>query len=126
MLSSFIFMANNPYTHILLLLIAFDFLTGYLKAILWHVTDSWVGLKGIVKHIITFFFYFFLGAFCHSIRNFGMGQVFIFVICLNYVLSIFENLGVMGVYVPNFLKSKVLDEIRRYEKKLGENRDEEI
>ena len=118
MFHSILFMANNEYIYILLMLIGLDFFTGYLKAILWKVADSWVGLKGIVKHITTFFIYFFIGAFFHYINSFTMGQLFLIIICLNYSLSILENVGVMGVYVPKFLKAKIQAELKRYEDKL--------
>ena len=120
MYNSILFMGNNEYTYILLLLIGFDFLTGYLKAIIWKVADSWIGLKGIVKHITTFFIYFFIGAFFHYIDGFTMSKIFLIIICLNYTLSILENVGVMGVYIPNFLKSKIQAELKRYEDKLDE------
>ena len=120
MFHSILFMSNNEYTYILLLLIGLDFFTGYLKAILWKVADSWVGLKGIVKHITTFFIYFFIGSFFHYIDSFTTGQLFLVIICLNYSLSILENAGVMGVYVPKFLKSKIQAELKRYEEKLEE------
>lgn len=120
MFHSILFMAKDEYTHILLLLIGIDFFTGYLKAILWKVYDSWIDLKGIVKHITTFFIYFFVGAFFHYINSFGTGQLFLLIICLNYVLSILENTGVMGVYVPKFLKTKIQAELKRYEEKLEE------
>ena len=120
MFHSILFMAKNEYTHILLLLIGIDFFSGYLKAILWKVADSWVGLKGIVKHITTFFIYFFIGAFFHYIDSFTMGQLFLVIICLNYSLSILENVGVMGVYIPKFLKTKIQAELKRYEEKLDE------
>ena len=120
MFHSILFMAKSEYTHILLLLIGVDFFTGYLKAILWKVADSWVGLKGIVKHITTFFIYFFIGTFFHYVNSFGTGQLFLIIICLNYTLSILENIGVMGVYVPTFLKTKIQAELKRYEEKLDE------
>ena len=120
MFHSILFMVKDEYTHILLLLIGLDFFTGYLKAILWKVADSWVGLKGIVKHITTFFIYFFVGAFFQYINSFGTGQLFLLIICLNYSFSILENVGVMGVYVPKFLKTKIQAELKRYEDKLDE------
>ena len=124
MFRSVLFMANNEYTYILLSLIGLDFFTGYLKAIIWKVADSWIGLKGIVKHITTFFIYFFIGAFFHYIDSFTMGKLFLVIICLNYSLSILENVGVMGVYVPKFLKSKIQAELKRYEEKLDEGEEE--
>ena len=120
MFHSVLFMANSEYTYILLSLIGLDFFTGYLKAIIWKVADSWIGLKGIVKHITTFFIYFFIGAFFHYIDSFTMGKLFLVIICLNYSLSILENVGVMGVYVPKFLKTKIQAELKRYEEKLDE------
>lgn len=120
MFHSILFMAKHEYTYILLMLIGLDFFTGYLKAIVWKVADSWVGLKGIVKHITTFFIYFFIGVFFHYINSFTMGQLFMVIICLNYSLSILENVGVMGVYVPKFLKAKIQAELKRYEDKLEE------
>ena len=124
MFRSVLFMANNEYTYILLSLIGLDFFTGYLKAIIWKVADSWIGLKGIVKHITTFFIYFFIGAFFHYIDSFTMGKLFLVIICLNYSLSILENVGVMGVYVPKFLKAKIQAELKRYEEKLDEGEEE--
>ena len=126
MFPSIVFMAKHEYVQILLILICFDFFTGYLKAILWKVADSWIGLKGIVKHITTFFIYFFVGAFFHYINSFGTGQLFLVIICLNYSLSILENVGVMGVYVPNFLKTKIQAELKRYEEKLENGKEEEL
>ena len=38
----------------------------------------------------------------------------------NYVISIMENFGVMGIYVPKFLENKVKAEIKRYEQ-MAEN-----
>ena len=46
-------------------------------------------------------------------------MIFIYLILFNYVLSIMENLAVMGVYMPKFLRAKVLDEMKRYTRKLG-------
>lgn len=118
MFPSLLFMAKSVHVQMLLVLIGFDFATGLLKAYVWKVADSWIGLKGFVKHSITFLFYFFLGAFCHYVENFGLGQIFLFYICWNYVLSIIENIGVMGVKVPSIVKFKVIEEIKRYEEKI--------
>lgn len=124
MFHSILFMGNSEYTYILLFLIGFDFLTGYSKAIIWKVADSSIGLKGIVKHITTFFIYFFIGAFFHYIDSFTMSKIFLVIICLNYSLSILENVGVMGVYVPKFLKTKIQAELKRYEEKLEDGEEE--
>ena len=111
--------SRNDYIFFLLILILIDFLTGNAKAWKWKVSDSSVGLKGIIKHSLTFLFYFLLLAFFKYIQMEEIGMIFIYLILYNYVLSIMENLAVMGVYIPTFLRAKVLNEMKRYTRKLG-------
>ena len=111
--------SRNDYIFFLLILILLDFLTGNAKAWKWKVSDSSVGLKGIIKHSLTFLFYFLLLAFFKYVKMEDIGMIFIYLILFNYVLSIMENLAVMGVYMPKFLRAKVLDEMKRYTRKLG-------
>ena len=111
--------SRNDYIFFLLILILIDFLTGNAKAWKWKVSDSSVGLKGIIKHSLTFLFYFLLLAFFKYVKMEDIGMIFIYLILFNYVLSIMENLAVMGVYIPKFLRAKVLNELKRYNRKLG-------
>lgn len=111
--------SRNEYIFFLLILILIDFLTGNAKAWKWKVSDSSVGLKGIIKHSLTFLFYFLLLAFFKYVQMEEIGMIFIYLILFNYVLSIMENLAVMGVYIPKFLRAKVLNELKRYTRKLG-------
>ena len=111
--------SRNDYIFFLLILILVDFITGNAKAWKWNVSDSSVGLKGIIKHSLTFLFYFLLLAFFKYVQMEEIGMIFIYLILFNYVLSIMENLAVMGVYMPKFLRAKVLDEMKRYTRKLG-------
>ena len=111
--------SRNDYIFFLLILILVDFITGNAKAWKWKVSDSSVGLKGIIKHSLTFLFYFLLLAFFKYVKMEDIGMLFIYLILFNYVLSIMENLAVMGIYMPKFLRAKVLDEMKRYTRKLG-------
>ena len=111
--------SRNDYIFFLLILILLDFITGNAKAWKWKVSDSSVGLKGIIKHSLTFLFYFLLLSFFKYVQMEEIGMIFIYLILFNYVLSIMENLAVMGVYIPNFLRAKVLNEMKRYTRKLG-------
>lgn len=111
--------SRNDYIFFLLILILVDFITGNAKAWKWKVSDSSVGLKGIIKHSLTFLFYFLLLAFFKYVKMEDIGMIFIYLILFNYVLSIMENLAVMGIYMPKFLRAKVLDEMKRYTRKLG-------
>ena len=111
--------SRNDYIFFLLILIIIDFLTGNAKAWKWKVSDSSVGLKGIIKHSLTFLFYFLHLAFFTYVQMEEIGMIFIYLILFNYVLSIIENLAVMGVYIPKFLSAKVLTEMKRYNSMLG-------
>ena len=111
--------SKNDYIFFLLILIILDFLTGNAKAWKWKVSDSSVGLKGIIKHSLTFLFYFLLLAFFTYVQMEEIGMIFVYLILFNYVLSIIENLAVMGVYIPKFLSVKVLNEMKRYNSLLG-------
>ena len=126
-MNALIHTSKNDYIYFLVILILIDFMTGNLKAYKWKVTDSSVGLKGIIKHSLTFIFYFLLMAFFDYLKMPTTGEAFIWLILCNYLLSILENLAVMGVYIPKFLQSKVLEELKRYESKLqlGGEKDEE-
>lgn len=118
LLESIIFASKSDYTYILVYLILFDYLTGNIKAMKYKVLDSSVGLKGILKHTCTFIFYFSLLVFTHYSNILQIGQFLYYLIILNYLQSILENVAVIGVYVPQYLKHKVESEIKRYEKLL--------
>lgn len=106
--------AKSDYVAILFGLILFDFLTGFLKAWKWQVSDSWTGLKGVIKHTLTFIFYYFVAVFLTYVNAMPLGQVLLVIINLYYVLSILENLAVMGVYIPKFMTARVQSELQKY------------
>ena len=116
--------AKSDYITFLFILILFDFLTGFLKAWKWKVTDSWVGLKGVIKHTCTFLFYFMVSVFLLHVDAMALGQILLIIINLYYVLSIMENLAVMGVFIPKFMQARVQAEMKRYLEKLEHGKEE--
>lgn len=115
--------AKGDYITILFALILFDFITGFLKAWKWKVTDSWTGLKGVIKHTCTFIFYYFVAVFLTYIQAMAIGQVLLIIINLYYLLSIMENLGVMGVFIPKFMTARVQAELKKYTTQLESGKD---
>lgn len=115
--------AKSDYITILFVLILFDFITGFLKAWKWKVTDSWTGLKGVIKHTCTFIFYYFVAVFLTYIQAMAIGQILLIIINLYYLLSIMENLGVMGVFIPKFMTARVQAELKKYTTKLESGKD---
>lgn len=115
--------AKSDYVAILFGLILFDFLTGFLKAWKWQVSDSWTGLKGVIKHTLTFIFYYFVAVFLTYVNAMPLGQTLLIIINLYYVLSILENLAVMGVYVPKFMAARVQSELQKYTAQLDSGKE---
>ena len=92
----------------LLIVIVMDILTGLLKAAYNGELDSETGLKGIIKKVALLV----LVAVAHSIDtvagNTGMIRTLvIYYLVSNEGLSILENLGALGVPIPEFLKDKL-------------------
>ena len=54
----------------------------------------------------------------------AVGQILLIIINLYYVLSVMENLAVMGVYIPKFMQARVQEEIKRYLEKLENGKEE--
>ena len=54
----------------------------------------------------------------------ALGQILLIIINLYYVLSIMENLAVMGVYIPEFMRARVQEEMKRYIDKLENGKEE--
>ena len=116
--------AQSDYVKFLFILILFDFMTGFLKAWKWKVSDSWTGLKGVIKHTCTFLFYYMVAVFLSYVQATALGQILLIIINLYYVLSIMENMAVMGVYIPKFMQARVQAEMKRYLEKLENGKEE--
>ena len=98
-----------------LVLNVIDYITGIVKARMLHTENSNKGMKGIVKKVgywvvigIAFFVSVAFGEMGNVIgfdltftQLFGWFTLATFLI--NEIRSIFENLVLMGVYVPDFL-----------------------
>lgn len=100
--------------------IVFDYLTGVAKAYIWKVGDSQVGLKGLTKHGLVMLAFFLVYPFAGVFNGEAFVHVAALLYIMNYLLSILENFGVMGIYVPKFLENKIKAEIARYENQLDE------
>lgn len=107
-------MADDKLFWIFILLVLLDILTGYAKGVVWKVTSSDIGTKGVIKHTFTILFYFLVLLFGYMYKVEYMAQLVFIPVLLTYFTSILENLAVMGIYTPPFLKAKVEQEIKKY------------
>ena len=107
---------NNQYLYILLFFIIFDIISGTLKAFSTNTVYSKISKLGITNHITIFLFCFFF-TFVFSIFNVNeYSNILILFYIASYGLSIIENIGQMGVPLPQWMieKFKVLqDETNR-------------
>lgn len=101
-------------------LVCFDYITGVAKAFVWHVPDSTVGLKGLIKHTLVIVSIGAIWVLCSALSSSGVAIIITLMYTMNYVLSVLENFSVMGIYTPKFLELKVRSEQKRYEKKLAD------
>lgn len=114
---------KNPLLLILLISISFDIIIGTLKALAKGIANSSISKTGISKHIgivllVMLVIIVFKPLEMESLINF----VILFYIA-SYILSILENLSLLGIPFPQWLKERFLilrgenDEIERFEKR---------
>lgn len=111
-------LASNNYFIVFMVLVLFDYITGVAKATVWKVTDSDASIKGIIRHTIVLISVALIWVGCQLFNAEYLAFTINIMYCLNYALSILENFGVMGIYVPKFLQNKIQAEINRYEQQL--------
>lgn len=111
-------LVSNNYFIVFMVLVLFDYVTGVTKATIWKVTDSDASIKGIIRHTIVLISVALIWVGCQAFDAEYLAFTINIMYCLNYALSILENFGVMGIYVPKFLQNKIQAEINRYEQQL--------
>lgn len=97
---------HDSYLFILLTFIVFDIVTGTLKAFKNKTVYSKISKNGVTKHISIILFCVF---FSWVLNVFSMGEfskVLVMFYIVSYGLSIFENLGKMGIPLPQWLNEK--------------------
>lgn len=97
---------HDSYLFILLTFIVFDIVTGTLKAFKNKTVYSKISKNGVTKHISIILFCVF---FSWVLNVFDMGEfskVLVMFYIVSYGLSIFENLGKMGIPLPEWLNDK--------------------
>jgi len=97
---------HDNYLIVLMTFIVFDIITGTLKAFKNRTVNSKISKSGVTNHISILLFCIF---FSWVLNVFNMGEfskVLTMFYIASYALSIFENLGKMGVPLPQWLSNK--------------------
>ena len=106
---------DNPVFFAFFLIILIDILTGFLKSLVNKKTESGKGISGLIKHSTLLLVVCMLYPFCDIYGAGGMADTLLIFYILFYGISIIENLGQMGIPIPEWLKKyiyKLSDEYR--------------
>lgn len=97
---------HDTYILILIAFIAFDILTGTLQAFKNHTVYSKINKEGITTHITILTFCMFFSWVFNIFETGDLSKVIILFYIGSYALSIFENLGKMGIPLPKWLAKR--------------------
>mgnify|MGYP002714558775 FL=1 len=91
---------TSPLYHILLWLIVFDIISGYIKAFKTKSFDSKISTNGWLKHGFVVMMMTVIGAYARALDAVMVSQVVCFGFISSYGLSLLENLDALGVPYP--------------------------
>nr|DAN81475.1 MAG TPA: holin [Caudoviricetes sp.] len=101
--------------HILLWLIVFDIISGYIKAFKTKSFDSKISTNGWLKHGFVVMMMTVIGAYARALDAVMVSQVVCFGFISSYGLSLLENLDAIGVPYP--------ESFRKFFKQMHDNND---
>ena len=115
---------DNPVFFAFFLMVLIDILTGFLKSMVNKKTTSSKGIGGLIKHSTLLLVVCMLYPFCDIYGASGMADTLLILYILFYAISIVENLGEMGIPIPEWLKKYIYKLSDEYNK--GGAKDEKL
>lgn len=97
---------ENKFLYVLFAFILFDIITGTLKAFSTNTVYSKINKQGITSHITIFLFCIFFTWVFYFLDVDEYSKILIMFYIVSYGLSIIENLSLMGLPIPQWLKEK--------------------
>lgn len=91
---------TSPLYHILIWLIVFDIISGYIKAFKTKSFDSKISTNGWLKHGFVVMMMTVIGAYARALGTTTFSQVVCIGFISSYGLSLLENLDSIGVPYP--------------------------
>lgn len=96
--------------YLLFIVVIVDIVTAIAKYLFSSETedlDSSMGFKGLMKHVLVIILVLTFYIYCSIFDLKSYSQIFISFYIANYGISIIENLGALGIPVPEFIKNKL-------------------
>lgn len=104
----------------LLAIIFFDFITGIAKGIYLKTLSSEYGIKGLIRMITVIMLVVLIGYFSMVVKQEYIFITFATFFIIEYIISVIENLTLMNIPLPYFIKDVILTYRTMNEKKLKE------
>lgn len=82
-----------------------DVVTGYIRSVFVRKTNSTKGLFGLIKHTLVLVSIISIYPYLISLGFDWLAQTMVWGFIINYLTSIVENWGEMGLYLPPQIKS---------------------
>lgn len=113
---------TSPLYHILLWLILFDIMSGYIKAFKTKSFDSKISTSGWLKHVFVVMMMTVIGAYARALGSVPISQVICMGFISSYGMSLLENLDAIGVPYPESFRKffKQMQDKDKIEMKDGE------
>lgn len=101
-------MVDNPLIIGFVFSILIDVFTGFTKSWVGKGTQSTKGLNGLIKHLSVFVLVIVAYPYVQSVHLGTYMNAFVISFIVSYWVSIFENLGQMGIPVGKYAKDHLL------------------
>lgn len=107
LLNEFRGLLTNGYVQLFLWLVAGDIVTGICKGFFVKVANSTKGLLGVVKHMLVVCLVIIAYPYLKIMNLETFATAFVWFYIAVYGISITENLGQLGVPIPNWVKERL-------------------
>lgn len=107
LLNEFRGLLTNGYIQLFLWVVVGDIVTGLCKGIFVKEANSTKGLLGIVKHMLVVCLVIIAYPYLKIMNLETFATAFVFFYIAVYGISITENLGQLGVPIPNWVKERL-------------------
>lgn len=97
---SFAMLSQHWYIHLYLWLLMLDLMTGVAKAIKEKKINSTIGLNGLIRHFILGVIIVAISVYLPALKLEGYAVTVVMFFIGQYGFSLVENLGVIGIVVP--------------------------
>lgn len=106
LLSEFKNLVSNVYIQIFVWIVIVDIITGVCKGLAGKETNSTKGLMGVVKHLLVVALVLIAYPYLKIMNFEGVATAFVLSYIAVYGISVIENLGQLGIPIPDFVKDR--------------------